>query len=224
MRTAYPIATVSYNSEKWLIKTLKRLIAAGLIEYAYYIKHQGEDGDKDHFHVWLMPCKVLQTADIKALFNEPDPKHPDKPLGVLPFRKSEVKNWIQYAIHNPVYLKQHQQDLDESAKIPYDPIDVKVIGVDRVQFERDLRSSYSVLKTANITVSQMLLQGESAVDALIQSNSNPQFVLAVMALIQKDRDIGAHPAILQEVTKLLDKNLSDKTDVSRETLPDKKGS
>lgn len=224
MRVACPIATVSYNSEKWLRKVLERLIKAGIIEYAYYIWHQGEDGDKDHFHVWLMPTKVLQTADLKALFNEPDPKNPSNPLGVLPFRKSEVKNWIQYAIHNPVYLMQHKNDLDEVTKIPYDPADIKVMGVQRVQFERDLRSSYSVLETANISVSKMLLEGESAVDTAIMANADPRYVLAMMALIQKDRDIGANPVVLKEIVDLSSKVLTDKNNVSRETLPDKKGS
>lgn len=108
MKTSKPISTISYNSEQFLKGTLDSLTASHVIEFYAYIYHKPEDdeaGDKIHAHVYLQLAKMCQTEKIRDLFKELDPQKPDKPLGVLPFRKcNSWDDWYLYILHDPEYL------------------------------------------------------------------------------------------------------------------------
>lgn len=108
MRTTKPISTISYNNISYLEQTLNGLIKSKIISFWAFIKHKPEDdecGNKPHIHVYVEPCKMLQTVDLKELFREFDPKHPDKPLGVIDFRCSKnFGDWYLYGLHDRAYL------------------------------------------------------------------------------------------------------------------------
>lgn len=107
MRTTKPISTISYNTEPYLKGKLNELVKAKKISVYHYIKHEPEEDEKkQHFHVWCVPSKMLQTDDLRDELKEPDPEHPDKPLGCLPFDSSDFGNWYLYALHDPGYLTQ----------------------------------------------------------------------------------------------------------------------
>lgn len=108
MRTTKPISTISYNTEGYLKLTLDNLVKSKIISFWAYIYHKPEDdecGKKNHFHVYVEPSKMLQTVDLRAAFKEFDPKHPEKPLGVIDFRQSKnFGDWYLYALHDRAYL------------------------------------------------------------------------------------------------------------------------
>lgn len=110
MRTTKPISTISFNSENYLKGKLDELIKAKKISAYHFIRHEPEEDEKkQHFHVWLLPTKMLQTDDIRDELKEFDPVNPSKPLGCLPFESSDFDNWYLYVLHDPRYLSQKGQ-------------------------------------------------------------------------------------------------------------------
>lgn len=110
MLTNKPISTISYNSKGYLEETLKELEKARIINEWYFIHHKGEmdffteEREKDHFHVYMALSRKVDTETLRDEFKEPDPEHPDKPLGVMPFMRSNIDDWAMYVIHNVDYL------------------------------------------------------------------------------------------------------------------------
>lgn len=106
MKTKRLVSSIGYNSEAFLSATLARLVSAGVIEWAHYIRHRAEeDEEKDHWHLVMMPCKTLDTRALQREFDEVDLMHPGKPLSVLPFRfSSSLDLWLLYAIHYKPFL------------------------------------------------------------------------------------------------------------------------
>lgn len=119
MATQQPQSTISYNSPEFLQEKLSLLYDEHLIQSYQYIFHHGEDGDKDHFHLRIVPNKRLDMMEIKSFFSEPDLLHPDKPpLGVLDWGLSKQDDWLLYAIHDPEYMRL-KYPADKCEKIPY---------------------------------------------------------------------------------------------------------
>lgn len=106
MKTKRLVSTVGYNTPGFLAATLQRLVDAGLVEWAHYIHHKAEEDEtKDHWHIVLMPAKAVDTNALAKQFQEADIAHPDKPLGVQPFRySSKLDDWLLYGIHDAAYL------------------------------------------------------------------------------------------------------------------------
>lgn len=105
MKTSKPIATISYNTEKFLREKIYYWKKQGIIEYGMWILHQPDvDGDKAHYHVYLQPSKLIQTEDLINDSCELDPTNPEKPLKMTVFKSSETNNWILYALHDEKYL------------------------------------------------------------------------------------------------------------------------
>lgn len=106
MKTKRLVSTIGYNTEGFLASTLDRLVNAGLIDWAHYIRHEPEEDEaKAHWHIVLMPAKSVDTNALAKQFQEVDLAHPDKPLGVLPFRFSaSLDDWLLYAVHDAGYL------------------------------------------------------------------------------------------------------------------------
>lgn len=106
MRTSKPIATISYNTEEYLIYKLHELIKAHKISDYYFIKHKKEkDESKDHIHLWLKPNTLIDTMDLQDHFKEPDPNNPLKPLGCIDFKSSKLDDFILYGLHLEAYLR-----------------------------------------------------------------------------------------------------------------------
>jgi len=105
MRTSKPIATISYNTQEFLIKQLDALVRNHKISDYMFINHFAEsDERKSHIHLWIKPNTLLDTMDLQKHFTELDPKNPTKPLKCIDFQISKVDDWILYSQHFAPYL------------------------------------------------------------------------------------------------------------------------
>lgn len=107
MRTTKPIATIAFNTPRYLEIKLKELQKAGRISFWAFVYHKPEDdegGKKEHAHLYIEPSKMLQTDDLREELKEFDPNKPDKPKGCLTFRSSKFDAWYMYALHDKRYL------------------------------------------------------------------------------------------------------------------------
>lgn len=184
MATQKPIATISYNSEYFLKKVLDELYKSHRIQAYQYICHKGEDGDKDHIHLRIEPNVRLDPMDLTELFKELDLDHPDKPLGVRPWRSSKEEDWYLYAVHNENYLKLKYGEFEHGEKIPYEYTEIKVspdYDLD-VAFTRALAS----LRHTAPAMMTALKQGTSAV-SLIEQGMNP-FLVSTCYNVTKQSD------------------------------------
>ena len=107
MQTSKPISTISYNSLPFLRATLDHLLVSNFIDYWMFIPHSGEnDGfgeiEKDHIHLYLIPNKRVNTADLDKFFIEP--VIDNKPLRCILWNVSNPDDWILYCLHDPSYL------------------------------------------------------------------------------------------------------------------------
>lgn len=105
MKTRMPIATISYNTDDFLIQKLGELTKAKIISKWYFIEHIPEDDEeKAHKHLYIEPAKQLQTDDLLEEFIEPVLTDLKKPLKCLHFRNSKFAEWYLYALHDKAYL------------------------------------------------------------------------------------------------------------------------
>lgn len=105
MRTSKPIATISYNSQEFLIHQLDELIRNHKICDYMFINHFAEEDEKkNHIHLWIKPNTLIDTMDLQKYLTEIDPLNPTKPLKCIDFRPSEVDDWILYSQHYKPYL------------------------------------------------------------------------------------------------------------------------
>lgn len=107
MQTSKPISTISYNTEKFLIGVLNRLVDCKIISFRYFIKHNAEmDDKKEHRHLYIELNKKVDTEELREQFKEKDLSGAnDKPLGVLPFvSSSSFNDCYLYFIHDEMYL------------------------------------------------------------------------------------------------------------------------
>lgn len=104
MRTAKPVATISYNTPDYLKLKLEELIRNRKISDYMFIQHQPEqDEKKEHIHLYIVPNTLIDTMDIQDFLKEPV-NNSKKPLGCIDFRKSEEDDWILYCEHYLPYL------------------------------------------------------------------------------------------------------------------------
>lgn len=105
MKTTKPIATISYNSEGFLLGVLDRLISTQIISFYCFIRHEPEeDENKAHIHLYLEPASSVDTLWLQKQFLEPDKENPNHPLGVMPIGKSKWVDWYWYGLHDKAYL------------------------------------------------------------------------------------------------------------------------
>lgn len=131
MKTSKPISTISFNSPEHLEKTCKELVRSKIISYWVFIEHKPEGkkdeaGEKFHNHLYLEPSKLLQTDDLKEIFNEYDPKNPEKPRTVISWQSSKFDHWYLYALHDKGYLASKGQ----SRKFSYSHEDLRTSDED----------------------------------------------------------------------------------------------
>lgn len=164
--SAKPIATISYNTFDFLIAKLKALFEKKKISDYRFIFHLGEDGDKDHFHVWLVPTSSrYNPEELREFFNEIDLEHPanDKPLGCMPFRGSNIEDWLLYALHDEIYLAEKGEGDD--GKRPY--LLEEIITPFPEQLHRDYRSACAKTRQSEESkVIDMFYNGSSYVDII----------------------------------------------------------
>lgn len=106
MNTRCPIATISYNTESFLLNKLEELYRNETISAYFCIFHHAEEHQsKDHWHVWMMPNKTINTMRLQKMFEEIVPGgDPDKPLKCIDFCSSKIEHAILYFAHYKPYL------------------------------------------------------------------------------------------------------------------------
>lgn len=105
MRTSKPIATISYNTQEFLVLRLEELIKAKTISDWMFINHFPEsDEKKSHIHLWVKPNKLIDTMILQDWFKEIDPQNPKKPLKCIDWRHAKTDDWILYCQHYGPYL------------------------------------------------------------------------------------------------------------------------
>ena len=110
MNTSKPIATISYNSEPFLISVLNSLYSLHIIsDYMYIVHEPEEDEKKRHIHLFLKPNTKVDTIELQERFKELDP-HNSKPLGCIDFVSSKIDDWILYNQHFKPYLASKHED------------------------------------------------------------------------------------------------------------------
>lgn len=129
-----PISTISYNTEEFLKQKLDDLISAKIIEFYFYVPHKGEDdeaGKKDHIHVYMQPCSILDTSLLIDEFIEHDLSDLSaKPKKSLPIKSSKPDDAIMYFIHDRSYLAYK----GESRKYHYRLEDVRTSDIDEFNY------------------------------------------------------------------------------------------
>lgn len=160
MRTSKPISTISYNSKEFLVATLDKWLNAQLISYWCIVRHYGElldDGsqEKDHWHVFLVPNKMVDTMKLAVDTMEIDLNH-KKPLKCIDFRSSKEDDWIWYCLHDPSYLATK----GETRQYQYRPEDF--ISSDEDEFQQHYyRAMHSTSILADARLNEMLRSGFS---------------------------------------------------------------
>lgn len=105
MRTSKPIATISYNSQEFLVAKLEELIRSHKICDYIFINHYAEaDEKKNHIHLWIKPNTLIDTMELQQFLTEIDIKNTLKPLKCIDFRPSSVDDFILYTQHFKPYL------------------------------------------------------------------------------------------------------------------------
>ena len=194
MATQKPISTVSYNTEPFLKEKLDSWVSAHLIQAYQYIKHTGEDGDKDHIHLRVEPNKKLDPMDLSDSLKE-YVQGEDKPRGVLSWRPSREEDWLLYAVHHPQYLAIKYSD-DVHEKIPYDWKDIKC--PDSYNIEAAFIRACASLKHSSVSLLQRLKDGDDA-QTLVSEGASVFLINGVLRTlhytdyerVSKERDLYA---------------------------------
>lgn len=180
MATQSPISTISYNSEIFLKEKLDNLVKQHIIQTYQYIKHKGEDGDKDHIHLRIEPNRRLDPMDLTALFQEYTAANL-KPLGVRPWRPSKEEDWFLYAVHDKSYMHLKYGD-DPKEKLPYQWQDIVTPA------EYDKETAYIRAKAAmqhsSANLANRIISGENAAN-LVKSGENPFIVGQLVNVLKK---------------------------------------
>lgn len=128
MNTRSPIATISYNTNSFLIKELNSLIADKLIEFWAFVEHVPEEDEKKiHKHLYVVPSSTVDTFRINERLSELDVNNPNlPPLGCIRWVHSKFVDWYLYALHDRDYLATKQ----EERKYHYEKSDIVVSDSD----------------------------------------------------------------------------------------------
>lgn len=122
MNTSRPQSTISYNTERFLKKTLNDLINDGTISFWFYIKHKPDSDDKvEHIHLRIELRKKIDTIEFASNFIQHirDKKHPI--TKTRSFQYSDCNNWFCYVVHNLDYLAYKNM----TRNIQYTLLDIK---------------------------------------------------------------------------------------------------
>lgn len=136
MITSKRISTISYNTHDFLVSTLEDLVESHVIEFWAFISHLPEPKDefgvaetKQHFHLFLIPSKKIDTDLLKKSFIEPDLNNPlQPPRTVIWFETSVFGDWYMYGLHDIDYL----ETKGESRYYHYTFDDIETSSIDRL--------------------------------------------------------------------------------------------
>lgn len=168
MATQKPISTISYNSESFLKEKLDTWLSGHIIQSYQYIKHKGEDGDKNHIHVRIEPNKKLDPMDLQEQLRE-YVHGQEKPLGVRPFRPSIEEDWYLYAVHDPTYLKLKYGGGEKGEKLSYKWQDIVV--PEYYDAETAFIRAKAKLEHTSVNMATRLQNGENPLSLVLQGEN-----------------------------------------------------
>lgn len=196
--TSKPMSTISYNTESFLKEKLDDWVKHHILQSYMYICHKGEDGDKDHIHLRVVPNKSLDFMNLTESLREFDPTNP-RPLGVRDWKASKEEDWILYVVHQPLYL-QMKYPKDKGEKIPYkwenivapDTVDVEVGFIRAMAALEHMAPSIANRLMSGETPYQMISKGENVfmINALVNSMSHHEYNELIEQIRRKDKLIG----------------------------------
>ena len=184
MATSKPISTISYNTEEFLKEKLEDWYKAHIIQNYMYIKHKGEDGDKDHIHLRIEPNKKLDPMDLLELLQE-HKLGEKKPLGCRPFRPSKEEDWILYAVHDTEYLRTKYGGPESKEKLPYKW--EQIIVPDNYDMEIAYIRAKQKLEHTPSNLIKRLSDGEVRPEDLIYQGENVYIVNAINRAIYDNK-------------------------------------
>lgn len=168
MATSKPISSISYNSEEFLRVKLESWLKAHIIQTYMYIKHVGEDGDKNHIHFRIEPNKKLDPMDLQEDLKEYT-KDNKKPLGCRPFRPSKEEDWFLYAVHDKEYLRIKYGGGEKGEKLPYKWQDI--VTPDNYDLEVAFIRARSKLEHTSSNLMIRLKDGAKPLDLIIEGEN-----------------------------------------------------
>lgn len=124
MKTSKAFATISYNTDDFLITKLNDLIRSHKIDFWAFINHLAEEDEKKaHKHVLIIPNGQFDTSNLIEYLNEMpkdltiDENGTCKPLTCIASHKvNSFGDWYYYNLHDAKYLSMKSQ----SRKYSYD--------------------------------------------------------------------------------------------------------
>lgn len=167
MATQKPISSISYNTLPFLREKLDLWVSQHIIQTYQYIRHKGEDGDKDHTHFRIEPNKKLDPMVLEEALKE-YPLGCEKPLGIRPWRPSKEEDWFLYAVHDPEYMALKYPN-DPYEKLPYDWHDIVV--PDNYDLEVAWVRAKAVLKHSTVNMVTRIRNGENPIDLIMQGEN-----------------------------------------------------
>ena len=176
MATQKPLSTISYNTEEFLQEKLNDWIDGHIIQSFMYIKHKGEDGDKDHIHLRIEPNRRVDPMDLQAALREYDGINV-KPLGCRPFRPSKEEDWILYAVHDKEYLRLKYKGGEKGEKLPYTWENIKTDEYYDMEIAFIRAKSY--LEHSSVNIATRIQSGDSPINMIMQGE-NVHTVNAIM--------------------------------------------
>lgn len=205
MATQKPISSISYNSEAFLLEKLQAWEKAHIIQAYMYIKHKGEDGDKDHIHFRIEPNKKLDPMDLKEELKEYVIGN-KKPLGCRPFRPSKEEDWFLYVVHDKEYLELKYGGGEKGEKIPYKWEDI--VASEDYDVEIAFIRAKAYLEHTSANLASKIQKGAKPIE-LIQQGENPYLVNSLVQAFNKNN--------YTEIARQLDK-IRFENAVMQETL------
>lgn len=168
MATQKPISTISYNSESFLREKLDLWVSQHIIQAYQYIKHKGEDGDKNHIHVRIEPNKTLDPMNLQEQLRE-YVGGSSKPLGCRPFRPSKEEDWYLYVVHDPDYLALKYGGGEKGEKLPYkwEDIQANEFYDTEIAFIR----AKAVLEHTTVNLAAKLQRGDNPMQLILQGEN-----------------------------------------------------
>ena len=121
MKTIKPVATVTWNSDYFLINKLNELVDSHIILFWFYVKHFAEsDEKKEHIHLYIEPDIRIDTNDLRSQFEELPPKDSENKdiIRPLPFTVSKFDTAYLY-LDSHGYSKQFYNYTDIATSDEY---------------------------------------------------------------------------------------------------------
>lgn len=168
MATQKPISTISYNSEEFLKEKLDLWFNAHIIQAYQYIKHKGEDGDKDHIHLRIEPNKKLDPMCLQEELREFVPDS-EKPLCCRPFRPSKEEDWFLYAVHDKTYLRLKYGGGEKGEKLPY--IWQQIVVSDFYDCEIAFVRAKAYLSHTSVNMAARIQNGETPMNLILEGEN-----------------------------------------------------